>query len=198
MAYASFSQFLDALEQGGRTAAHHDAGRDRSRDRGMGGPRNEIAGRRQGAPLRTADDRRQSLEIPRRDQHHGLGEADGAGAAGREHRRHRAGDSAHSEGETADRSARRLEPAQAGHQAAACAAEAGQICRLPGSGASLRRNPNLERRTHESRFPSRSADPEMLAEGWRALHHFPECSHPRSGNRRAQSRDVPDAGLRRA
>ena len=43
----------------------------------------------------------------------------------------------------------------------------------------------------------RSADPEMLAAGWRALHHVPKRPHARSRNRRAQSRHVSHAGLRR-
>ena len=53
--------------------------------------------------------------------------------------RSRAGNSTHSQSETADRSARRLEPAQAGNSPAACAAEACEGRRVPGSGASLRR-----------------------------------------------------------
>ena len=67
--------------KGRRAAAHLDAGRDRFGDCGMGRSRNEIARWRQGAALRTTADRREGLEIPRRDQHHGFGETNGAGAA---------------------------------------------------------------------------------------------------------------------
>ena len=178
MAYASFSQFLERARKGRRVAAHLDAGRDRFGDCGMGRSRNEISPWRQSAALRTTADRRQGLQIPRRDQYHGFGETNGAGAAARQYRRHRAGNSAHSQGQTPDRSARRMEPPQAGRPAAPCAAKACQIRRLPGGGPPLRGKFNVQRSTSNVRsrgrfvFAFRSADSEMLAERRRALHHF--------------------------
>ncbi len=41
-------------------------------------------------------------------------------------------------------------------------------------------------------------DPEMLAKRWRAFHYPGKRAHARSGNRRAQCRHLPDASLRRA
>ncbi len=53
------------------------------------------------------------------------------------------------------------------------------------------------RSSNSTFYAARSADPEMLAEGWRALHHPAECPHARPGYRRAQCRHVSHAGLRR-
>src|SRR4029079_5978751 len=95
--------------KGRRVAAHLDAGRDRFGDCGMGRSRNEISPWRQSATFRTTADRREGLQIPRRDQYDGFGETNGAGTTARQYRRHRAGDSAYSQGQTSDRSARRME-----------------------------------------------------------------------------------------
>ncbi len=138
MAYASFSQFLTALDQAGEleritTPVETDLVIAEWADREMKSPRGGKALLFE-QPMVDGE----GLEISAGDQHHGLGEADGARASGRERGRSRAGNSAYSQSETADRSARRLEPAQAGNQPAARAAEAREIGGLPGSGPPLR------------------------------------------------------------
>src|SRR5437868_3498860 len=161
----------------------------------MGESRNEIARRREGLALRAANDRRPALAVSSRDQHDGIARANGDGAQAEQHRGSRPGNSAYSEGETADGSAGRVEPPQTRTQPAACAAEARQRGRVPGSGAPLR---NRRWETGDRKvLARRPADPEMLAERWRAVRYSAECAHARSGNRSAQRGHVPDAGLRR-
>src|SRR5438093_3725221 len=79
----------------------------------MGGPRNEIAWWGESASFRATDRRWKKIGIPGRDQYDGIAPPDGVGPASRGHRRYRPADSTHPESETADRSARRLELAQA-------------------------------------------------------------------------------------
>src|ERR1700719_5386625 len=101
----------------------------------MGEPRDEITGGRKGAAFRKPDDRWKAVAVSRRDQHDGIAAANGFGAEAKYCRRPRAGNSTDPEGKTADRSARRMEFAEAGIEFAACASEAREGGRLPGGSA---------------------------------------------------------------
>src|SRR6266513_2256140 len=48
---------------------------------------------------------------------------------------------------------------------------------------------------HDSPLPSRSPHPEVLAQRWRALHHPAECAHSRSRNGHTKCRYVSHADL---
>ena len=75
--------------------------------------------------------------------------------------------------------------------------------RVSGSGANIRSTPNTEQcRSDSDRTPniewlhtSRPTHSQMLAKGRRAFHYLSQRAHARPGNRRAQCRDVSDAGL---
>src|SRR5438270_1351230 len=99
----------------------------------MGESRNEIARRREGLALRAANDRRPALAVSNCDQHDGIARANGDGAQAEQRRGSRPGNSAYSEGETADGSAGRVEFAEAGIEFAPCPSEAREGRRVPGS-----------------------------------------------------------------
>src|SRR4051794_833904 len=161
----------------------------------MGEPRNEVARRRKGVAFREADDRRTAVAISGRNQHDGFAPKDGDGAGAGERRRSRPGNSADSKSQTSDRSSRGMEPAQTRAEFAPCPSEACKGRTLPGNRPYLRSKSNLKHQT--SNIPRRSSDPEVLAEGWRAVHYPAERAHTRPGNRRAECRHVSDADLRR-
>src|SRR4029453_14135000 len=156
-----------------------------------GQSRERVAWWWQSAFFRAADRRWKKIGIPHCNQYDGIAKANGACPASRGYRRNRPGNSTHPQSETANRSAGRLESAQARNPSPACASQEGQGSALPGSGA--------DTEYWICRFHAeRSSYSQMLAKGWRTFYHAGKCAHARSGDRRAKYRHLPHANLRRA
>src|SRR5438067_7527719 len=129
----------------------------------------------------------EKIGIPSRDQYDGIAPPDGVGPASRGHRRYRPTDSTHPESETTNRSPRRVEFAPARNSSPARAPKTRARGPMP------RRCP--QDRQRKRFFIERPADPQMLAERWRAFYHVAECAHTRSRDRSTKYRYLSDANL---